>query len=281
MNQSAAGDFSLPVAGAKGNNQGEPTLTLMAEGIQDLGELLLREQVLDFEALQNAREEQERTGLSLGRVLIDRGIMQEHEKNFMLQKFFGFDLISLRNTQFDPVILSRIPLAFAQKHHVIAMGELGDGALIVAMEDPSDHLLIKLLEDRLGRTLKPVLARRDDLLRAFKFYKELPADAEPHPRMHDEEEESEARPGNKVATGLIAFVMFLPILLLPMLILLDIGNIGTVLNGMLVHNELQINDLCVYVGLGLMLWALIVWEVGGLLSDKGRGKLSEGHESEV
>lgn len=253
----------------------------MAEGIQDLGELLLREQVLDIEALQNAREEQERTGLSLGRVLIDRGIMQEHEKNFMLQKFFGFDLISLRNTQFDPVILGRIPLAFAQKHHVIAMGELGDGSLIVAMEDPSDHLLIKLLEDRLGRTLKPVLARRDDLLRAFKFYKEIPADFESRPRIDDEENSEEAPKTSKAATGLIAFIMFLPLLLLPMLILLDIGNVGTLLNGMLVHKELQMNDLCVYVGLGLMLWALIVWEIGGLLSDKGRGHAGHGgRESE-
>ncbi len=253
----------------------------MAEGIQDLGELLLREQVLDYEALQNAREEQERTGLSLGRVLIDRGIMQEHEKNFMLQKFFGFDLISLRNTQFDPAILARIPLAFAQKHHVIAMGELGDGSLIVAMEDPSDHLLIKLLEDRIGRTLKPVLARRDDLLRAFKFYKEIPTDAAPRALMEDEDEEAETSPRtSKMATGFVAFMMFMPLLLLPPIILLNIGNIATEINGMLVHKELQLNDLCVYVGLGLMLWALIVWEVGGLINERGRHRIGEGRESE-
>lgn len=253
----------------------------MAEGIQDLGELLLREQVLNIEALQNAREEQERTGLSLGRVLIDRGIMQEHEKNFMLQKFFGFDLISLRNTQFDPAILGRIPLAFAQKHHVIAMGELGDGSLIIAMEDPSDHLLIKLLEDRLGRSLKPVLARRDDLLRAFKFYREIPADSENRPMMGEEEDAEESTKTSKLATGLIAFTMFLPLLLLLMIIPLDIANISSSLNEMLAHKELQMNDLCVYIGLGLMLWALIVWEVGGLLSDKGRTQAGRGgRESE-
>ncbi|MCE5231287.1 hypothetical protein LLG95_17050 [bacterium] len=252
---------------------------MAAEGIQDFGELLLREQVLDYEALQNAREEQERTGLSLGRVLIDRGIMQEHEKNFMLQKFFGFDLISLRNTQFDSTILARIPLAFAQKHHVVAMGELGDGSLIVAMEDPSDQLLIKLLEDRLGRQLKPVLARRDDLLRAFKFYKQAPAEAEVRPGIEDEDESDQSAKSSKLTTGLIALMMFLPLLVLPPLISFDVMNLQTALNSMRAHGTLSDNDLCVYVGLGLMLWALIVWEVGGLIGEKGKKSIETDNEA--
>lgn len=247
----------------------------MAEAIQDLGELLLREQVLDTDTLQNAREEQERTGLSLGRVLIDRGLMQEHEKNFLLQKFFGFDLISLRNTQFDPTVLSRIPLAFAQKHHVVAMGELGDGALIVAMEDPSDQLLIKLLEDRLGRTLKPVLARRDDLLRAFKFYKDLPAEAPIRDVPEESEEEHTAAKPSKLFQLTVSLMIFMPLLMFFGAAWLDLAGFGTRLTRLLNDNVIKTNDLCVYVGLGWMLWALLVYEVGGLLGGSGPKKEPE------
>lgn len=248
----------------------------MAEAIQDLGELLLREQVLDTDTLQNAREEQERTGLSLGRVLIDRGLMQEHEKNFLLQKFFGFDLISLRNTQFDPTILNRIPLAFAQKHHVVAIGELSDGALIVAMEDPSDQLLIKLLEDRLGRSLKPVLARRDDLLRAFKYYKDMPA--QPAGEVEEAEEAGAAGGTSKLMQGTVALIMILPILLLLLVIKIDLGHFGSLLNQLIYQDKIvTTNDLCVYIGLGWMLWALLVYEVGGLLG--GRQKKEAETES--
>ncbi len=230
--------------------------------LPEFGELLRREYLLDGPALSRARELQEKSGLSLARVLVDTGAIEEHEKNFLLQKFYGFELISLRDAVIQPALLRRIPQPFAHKHHMVIIGELGDQSLIVAMEDPSDQLLLNLLEDRLGHPVRPVLAARAELLRIIDSYADegaggpdgLAAAAEP------------AGGGSGgLGTILMLGAVLLPLVLVLLGIRYDWQGLSIWLNRRLNDGLFSHVDLVVTISVTWILWTLVVFELRGLL----------------
>jgi len=82
-----------------------------------LGDVLVRDGILTQAQLRTALQAQKSSSHSLGRVLVDTGLITEAMRMSILQKTFGFDLISLKSIKIDPLVISLIPSTFAIKHN--------------------------------------------------------------------------------------------------------------------------------------------------------------------
>ena len=135
-----------------------------------LGEFLVREGMISQSQLNQALAEQRSSSRSIGRILVDSGLISESMRMNVLQKRFGFELIRLKDQQIDPIILGFIPYSFAEKHHVVPVRQEGNRVLWVAMEDPSDLLIIDAIKNQVSMPVRPCIASQEDIMSVLSQY---------------------------------------------------------------------------------------------------------------
>jgi TM2 domain-containing membrane protein YozV len=139
----------------------------------NIGEILLREGLITNAQLDMALSRQKDTDLPLMRILVENGFIDEtHRLNFFKRQF-GIPLISLENVQIDPILYTYIPAQIARRHHLVPVKLDRDG-LVVAMEDPSDLVLIDNLKELVGLRIKPVVAPSAEIQAALEGYPQEP-----------------------------------------------------------------------------------------------------------
>ncbi|MCX7766744.1 MAG: hypothetical protein N2246_08605 [Candidatus Sumerlaeia bacterium] len=213
-----------------------------------LVEILLSEGIISRAQVEEALQIQRSTDKPLVRILVEMGAITESAKMSILKKLFGYELVSLSPDDLNPKILSLIPRAIAIRHHVIPL-RIEDNHLVLAMEDPSNLVLIDNLKALVGYTIRPVIASSSDIDEALKKY---PA----------EEVLFKFR-----APFLLRLLrgLFLPFLGLFLPIILTIFVLAKSEYLTIRLAKLQFFDFILYFLLGLGIWALIVWEIEGLL----------------
>lgn len=102
-----------------------------------LGELLVRESVIDFEQLEQARRDQKENGGRLTSSLIRLGLVKESELADFLGKQFGLPTIDLNHFEIDPEVIKMVTRQICEKHCVIPVSKAGK-SLVVAFADPSN-----------------------------------------------------------------------------------------------------------------------------------------------
>jgi general secretion pathway protein E len=146
-----------------------------------LGTLLLRATRLTPEQLEAARARQDETGVALLDVLIEQKMLPEEE----LLRALGDELelpvrTAIDAEQVDPLLVDRVPIAFAKAHGVLPLGRGADGEVRVAIADPFETEALddlRLLFD--GAEVEPELASRRVILGAInEVYDRGPASAE-------------------------------------------------------------------------------------------------------
>ncbi len=133
-----------------------------------LGEYLVREGIITSAQLTSAQERQKETAISLGRVLVDLGYISEATRLAVLQKAFGFDVVLLKGVKLDPTLTRLIPQIFAQKHHILPIRREGARAIAVAMEDPSDVMVVEAVRAQIGLEVKAYAAAASELREAIQ-----------------------------------------------------------------------------------------------------------------
>ncbi|MCX7964608.1 MAG: NINE protein [Candidatus Sumerlaea chitinivorans] len=137
----------------------------------NIGELLLREGLITNAQLDIALARQKETDLPLMRVLIESGFIDETRRLNFLKRHFGIPLISLESVKLDPILYTYIPAHIARRHHLVPVKLDRDG-LVVAMEDPSDLVVIDNLKELVGLRIKPVVAPSAEIQEALAGYPE-------------------------------------------------------------------------------------------------------------
>lgn len=132
-----------------------------------LGELLLRARLLSQQALDEALEEQRRSGHKLGRVLVDLGYVREDDLLRLLADQLHLRLVDLRHTRLRPELSRLLPEGLARRHRALVLDETPAGALVVAFADPTDLHAFDAVRQHLRRDIEPVLVREGDLLRTL------------------------------------------------------------------------------------------------------------------
>lgn len=109
----------------------------MSAAKKSLGELLVRESVIDFEQLELARRDQKDHGGRLTTSLLRLGLVKESELADFLGKQFGLPTIDLNQFEIDPEVIKLVNKQICEKHCVIPVSKAGK-SLVVAFSDPSN-----------------------------------------------------------------------------------------------------------------------------------------------
>ena len=143
--------------------------------MKQLGDILLAGGLVTRDQLDTAVVEQNRLGRSLGRVLVDQGVLTESQLVASLAAQIGMRFVDLSDLQIDGSALARVPGHVARRHTAIPIG-FEEGKLVVAMADPANVFAIDDIKSVASQggyvDVKPVVATRNDVVAAIdRFYR--------------------------------------------------------------------------------------------------------------
>jgi type IV pilus assembly protein PilB len=102
-----------------------------------LGELLVREKLIDIGQLEEAKREQKQYGGRLASALVRLGLLQDTQLADFLSQQYGLPTIDLDNFEIDSEAIKTISREACEKHMVIPVSKSGN-TLVVAFADPSN-----------------------------------------------------------------------------------------------------------------------------------------------
>lgn len=134
-----------------------------------LGDLLVESALITEKQLKQALEDKTESQ-KLGDILLQKGFITEQQLIEVLEFQLGIPHVSLFRYPIDTTLTNLIPKEMARRHYLIALRKEGD-KLFVAMADPMDFYAIEDLRLLTGFHIEPVIASKDEILRAInKFY---------------------------------------------------------------------------------------------------------------
>ena len=137
--------------------------------MKQLGDILLEGGHVTADQLASAVEEHRRLGRSLGRVLVDLGVLSEGQLVAALATQIGLKFVDLSDYPVDGSAVSRVPDTVCRRHNALPIG-YEDGKLVVAMADPANVFAVDDMRAMTGMEIKPVVATKADVLAAINRY---------------------------------------------------------------------------------------------------------------
>jgi type IV pilus assembly protein PilB len=137
--------------------------------VKQLGDILLEGGHVTHEQLTTAVDEQRRLGRSLGRVLVDMGMLSEGQLVAALATQIGLKFVDLSDYPVDGSAVSRVPAPVCRRHSALPIG-YDDGKLVVAMADPANVFAVDDIRSMTGLEVKSVVATKADVLAAIDRY---------------------------------------------------------------------------------------------------------------
>ncbi|HQP91526.1 MAG TPA: hypothetical protein PLU24_02520 [Candidatus Omnitrophota bacterium] len=128
-----------------------------------LGEILISKNLISFEQLQEAIDEQKNSSKSLGEILVNKGYVAEADLVDGLAKQYNMPYVKLSDYQINPDAVGKIPLDALKKYCVFPIN-VENNMLVVATSNPEDFLAESDLRFLSGMYIKFVLASKSELL---------------------------------------------------------------------------------------------------------------------
>ena len=128
-----------------------------------IGDLLVAEGEITEAQLMDALEDQKKTGLKLGRILVDKQFIEEDRFLHFLSEQFGIPFYDLKEFNFDAEVVARLPETYARRYRALLLEEKG-GELIVGMVDPMDIFAYDELSRQLGQPISIAVVRESELM---------------------------------------------------------------------------------------------------------------------
>ena len=123
-----------------------------------LGALLVRGGALTGEELEAALSQQKESGLRLGELLVERGLVTRAAVARALSEQHSLEFVDLGATPIDPEVSSLLSSSLARRYGAVPVRFLDDGALLVAVSDPTNVIHSDDLRLALGVPIR--VARR-------------------------------------------------------------------------------------------------------------------------
>ncbi|MFF2090426.1 GspE/PulE family protein [Paenibacillus sp. NPDC058174] len=134
-----------------------------------IGDLLLESGVITEQQLHEALEQQRDTKSRLGDVLISMGIITQQQFIEALEFQLGIPHVQLYRQKIDPKIIQLMTQKLADQHCVLPL-RMDGNRLVIAMADPLDYFAIDEIRIATGLRVEPVIAAREELVRAINRY---------------------------------------------------------------------------------------------------------------
>lgn len=117
-----------------------------------IGSILSASQIITETDINNAVEEQKRSGCRFGEALINLGIVTQEDIDWALSNQLDIPYIRLKKDSIDPDAVKLIPSLLARKHCFIPLIQAG-GELNIAIADPLNRVAINEIEHHTGLTV--------------------------------------------------------------------------------------------------------------------------------
>jgi len=133
---------------------------------QRLGDLLVKEGILNSEQLEEALKMQKQTGGRLGSVLVKLGFMSDDDVTNFLSRQYGVPAINLSYFEIDPSVVRLIPQDVARRYQILPLSRVG-ASLTIAMVDPTNVFAMDDIKFMTGFNIEPVVASESAILEAI------------------------------------------------------------------------------------------------------------------
>jgi type IV pilus assembly protein PilB len=131
-----------------------------------LGSLLLRDGHLTEARLEEALAEHTRTGRRVGEIVLERGWVSGTALARALAEQYNLEFFDLSRVEVDGATAALLPEKFARRYGAVPVGHV-DGAVQVAVADPTDVLASDELRLALGGDVRLAVADRDEVEHAI------------------------------------------------------------------------------------------------------------------
>ncbi len=135
----------------------------------NLGEILLKEKLLNSEQLKSAEDYQKKNDVTMGTAIVNLGLLSEEEMAQALSRQLGYPYINLDQFEVYPDVISLIPVEIAQKYLIMPIHRIRS-FLTLAMVDPTDLEVIEDVRFRTGLSIQPVIASESGIANSIKKY---------------------------------------------------------------------------------------------------------------
>lgn len=143
---------------------------------QALGDMLLREKIVNMAQLEEAKRLQNDSGDNLAYTLAKLGYVEENKLVSFLSRQYGVPSINLDEVDISDKIIKQVPYDVAKKHKLVPVAREGQ-TLIVAMSDPSNIYALDDVKFLTGlRDVEVVVASEAAIVKALQKYYEVPTD---------------------------------------------------------------------------------------------------------
>lgn len=126
--------------------------------------------ILTAEQLDEAEAEARSKKQSLADVLVEKDFISDKHLGQIMADFLNFPFIILKKENIPDNVLKIVPEAMARKQKVIAFREK-DGAVDLAMADPTDLETVRLISKKTGKDVDPYFATSKDIEGALDRYR--------------------------------------------------------------------------------------------------------------
>src|SRR5580704_6508955 len=137
-----------------------------------LGEILIKESLINADQLKQALAYQHQHGGRLGTCLMKMGFITDDEITEVLSRQYGVPSINLKYYEVDPSVIKLIPQDTAVRYQVVPLSRVGT-TLTIAMTDPTNVFAMDDIKFMTGFNVEPVVASETAISEAIhKFYGE-------------------------------------------------------------------------------------------------------------
>ena len=131
-----------------------------------LGELLLKENLVDQKTLDKAGEIQKKTGKKFGAILVEMGAIQEEQLLRLLARQLGVIYVDLNFYDIDQSLSLILPETYARRYRAIVLARQ-DGGYLIGMADPQDINAFDAISKILKKPITIAVVSEDSLLTAL------------------------------------------------------------------------------------------------------------------
>ncbi len=128
-----------------------------------IGEVVVELGLADLETVEEAISAARAQGRPTGIVLVERGILRHDQLARVVAERFGLDFVDLAVFDLDMGAVNLIGADTAKRYQALPVGFTDDGALLLAMANPTNVLTIDDVGMMTGRRVRPAAASLEDL----------------------------------------------------------------------------------------------------------------------
>jgi len=143
--------------------------------MKNLGSILVERSLVTAEQLHDAEVEHQRSGRSLGRLLVESGAISEKDLVAALATQIGMEFADLGEVEIDGQAATMVSDGILRRHTILPI-RFEDGKLVVAMSDPSNVVALDDVRTITKMEVRAVVATRDDILGAIGKYSAMTED---------------------------------------------------------------------------------------------------------